>query len=65
MTDDNDNSPSASPAGPAGPGSLAAGGRAPLTLKPRAAGAVSAGMIKQSFSHGRTKTVVEDQASAG
>src|ERR1700722_13791633 len=31
--------------------------RAPLTLKPRP-GAVSAGMVKQSFSHGRSKTVV-------
>ena len=34
-----------------------AGGRPPLTLKPRA-GAVSAGTVKQSFSHGRSKTVV-------
>src|SRR5258706_1155111 len=33
------------------------GGRAPLTLKPRG-GAVSAGVVKQSFSHGRSKTVV-------
>jgi translation initiation factor IF-2 len=33
------------------------GGRAPLTLKPRA-GAVSSGTVKQSFSHGRSKTVV-------
>jgi translation initiation factor IF-2 len=33
------------------------GGRAPLTLKPRG-GAVSAGTVKQSFSHGRSKTVV-------
>jgi translation initiation factor IF-2 len=33
------------------------GGRAPLTLKPRA-GAVSTGVVKQSFSHGRSKTVV-------
>src|ERR1700761_1926682 len=33
------------------------GGRAPLTLKPRT-GAVSAGTVKQSFSHGRSKTVV-------
>ncbi|HXQ12223.1 MAG TPA: translation initiation factor IF-2 [Caulobacteraceae bacterium] len=31
--------------------------RAPLTLKPRP-GAVSAGTVKQSFSHGRSKTVV-------
>src|ERR1700728_4815697 len=35
-----------------------AGGRAPLTLKPRTGGAVSSGMVKQSFSHGRSKTVV-------
>jgi len=33
------------------------GGRAPLTLKPRG-GAVNAGTVKQSFSHGRSKTVV-------
>src|SRR5271170_2942719 len=33
-------------------------GRAPLTLKPRPGGAVSAGTVKQSFSHGRSKTVV-------
>src|ERR1700761_8348841 len=34
------------------------GGRQPLTLKPRGAGSVSAGTVKQSFSHGRSKTVV-------
>ena len=34
-----------------------AGNRAPLTLKPRP-GALSAGTVKQSFSHGRSKTVV-------
>ena len=34
------------------------GTRAPLTLKPRSSGAVSAGVVKQSFSHGRSKTVV-------
>ena len=33
------------------------GGRAPITLKPRQ-GSVTAGVVKQSFSHGRTKTVV-------
>ncbi len=33
------------------------GGRPPLTLKPRT-GSVSAGVVKQSFSHGRSKTVV-------
>jgi translation initiation factor IF-2 len=36
----------------------APGGRPPLTLKPRGAGSVSAGTVKQSFSHGRSKTVV-------
>src|SRR3569833_865129 len=35
------------------------GGRTPLTLKPRT-GAVSSGTVKQSFSHGRSKTVVEE-----
>ncbi len=39
-------------------GTPAAGGRAPLTLKPRAAGSVSTGTVRQSFSHGRSKTVV-------
>ncbi len=34
------------------------GPRAPLSLKPRAAGSVSTGTVRQSFSHGRTKTVV-------
>jgi len=47
MSDEDDNNGS-------GPSS---GGRAPLTLKPRA-GAVSAGTVRQSFSHGRSKTVV-------
>jgi len=53
MTDENNNS-GASPA-PAPP---APGVRAPLTLRPRTGGAVSAGVVKQSFSHGRSKTVV-------
>ncbi|WP_374574988.1 translation initiation factor IF-2 [Phenylobacterium sp.] len=44
MSDENDNGRS--------------GGRPPLTLKPRGAGSVSAGTVKQSFSHGRSKTVV-------
>ncbi|HEX7758552.1 MAG TPA: translation initiation factor IF-2 associated domain-containing protein, partial [Caulobacteraceae bacterium] len=47
MTDENENG---RPSGQ--------GGRAPLTLKPRTGGAVSAGVVKQSFSHGRSKTVV-------
>jgi translation initiation factor IF-2 len=50
MTDENDND---RPSGASGPG-----GRTPLTLKPRTGGAVSSGMVKQSFSHGRSKTVV-------
>jgi translation initiation factor IF-2 len=50
MSDGNDNEN-----GRNNPG--APGGRAPLTLKPRA-GAVSSGTVKQSFSHGRSKTVV-------
>ncbi len=45
MSDDNDNG-------------RTPGGRPPLTLKPRGAGSVSAGTVKQSFSHGRSKTVV-------
>ncbi len=48
MSDENDNGRPTAP-----------GGRAPLTLKPRApGGSVSAGTVKQTFSHGRTKTVV-------
>src|SRR5579859_6836144 len=54
MTDDNDNT--RTPTGSGAPS--ASGGRAPLTLKPRSGGAVSAGVVKQSFSHGRSKTVV-------
>src|SRR5580692_6077964 len=42
MTDENENRPA----------------RAPLTLKPRAGSSVSTGTVKQSFSHGRSKTVV-------
>ena len=34
------------------------GMRAPLTLKPRPGGSISSGTVKQSFSHGRSKTVV-------
>ena len=37
-----------------GPGA----GRTPLTLKPRPGGSISSGTVKQSFSHGRSKTVV-------
>src|SRR5690606_6042953 len=47
MSDENDNGRPSAP-----------GGRPPLSLKPRGAGSVSAGTVKQSFSHGRSKTVV-------
>jgi translation initiation factor IF-2 len=47
MSDEDDNTGSNPPSG----------GRAPLTLKPRP-GAVSSGTVRQSFSHGRSKTVV-------
>src|SRR3954468_12346849 len=47
MSDENNNGRSSAP-----------GGRQPLTLRPRGAGSVSAGTVKQSFSHGRSKTVV-------
>jgi translation initiation factor IF-2 len=50
MSDENDNGRS--------------GGRPPLTLKPRGPGAVSAGTVKQSFSHGRSKTVVVETKRA-
>ncbi|HWE45620.1 MAG TPA: translation initiation factor IF-2 [Caulobacteraceae bacterium] len=40
------------------PAAPAPGGRAPLTLKPRVAGSVPTGTVRQSFSHGRSKTVV-------
>ncbi|CAN5228716.1 hypothetical protein BH10PSE1_BH10PSE1_33870 [soil metagenome] len=42
------------------------GPRAPLSLKPRAVGSVPTGTVRQSFSHGRTKTVaVEIKRRAG
>ncbi len=40
------------------------GGRRPLTLAPRGGSSVSAGTVKQSFSHGRTKTVVVETKRA-
>ncbi|HEY5105456.1 MAG TPA: translation initiation factor IF-2 [Caulobacteraceae bacterium] len=48
MTDETDNR-APSPAPP---------GRAPMSLRPRTGVAVSSGLVKQSFSHGRSKTVV-------
>ncbi|WP_313445869.1 translation initiation factor IF-2 associated domain-containing protein, partial [Brevundimonas sp.] len=42
------------------------GPRAPLSLKPRVVGSVPTGTVKQSFSHGRSKTVVvETKRRAG
>jgi len=49
MTDENENGQGGGGQGP--------GGRAPLTLKPRPGG-VNSGVVRQSFSHGRSKTVV-------
>ncbi len=57
MTDENDKTKDGASQAPTGTPSQT-GPRAPLSLKPRQAGAVSAGTVKQSFSHGRTKTVV-------
>ncbi len=54
MSDENNNGRNAPPPG----------GRQPLTLKPRGAGSVSAGTVKQSFSHGRSKTVVVETKRA-
>src|SRR3954462_698275 len=54
MSDDNNNGRNPPPPG----------GRQPLTLKPRGAGSVSAGTVKQSFSHGRSKTVVVETKRA-
>jgi translation initiation factor IF-2 len=54
MTDENDKTND----GKTTPTPSGTGPRAPLSLKPRQAGAVAAGTVKQSFSHGRSKTVV-------
>ncbi|MBE7220660.1 MAG: IF-2-associated domain-containing protein, partial [Caulobacteraceae bacterium] len=40
------------------------GGRRPLSLGSRPGGSVSSGTVKQSFSHGRTKTVVVETKRA-
>jgi translation initiation factor IF-2 len=53
MSDENDNGRNAAP-----------GGRQPLSLKPRQGGSISSGTVKQSFSHGRTKTVVVETKRA-
>ncbi|WP_395652190.1 translation initiation factor IF-2 associated domain-containing protein, partial [Brevundimonas sp.] len=58
MSDENDKTNDGQqPTAPTGTPS-ATGPRAPLSLKPRAVGSVSTGTVRQSFSHGRTKTVV-------
>ena len=58
MSDENDKTNEGQGTGaPAGTPSTT-GPRAPLSLKPRVAGSVSTGTVRQSFSHGRTKTVV-------
>ncbi|WIY69405.1 translation initiation factor IF-2 [Aquidulcibacter paucihalophilus] len=65
MTDENDKTNDGAPQAPTGTPSTT-GPRAPLSLKPRQAGSVSTGTVRQSFSHGRTKTVVvETKRRAG
>ncbi len=65
MTDENDKTNNDAPQAPTGQPSTT-GPRAPLSLKPRQAGSVSTGTVRQSFSHGRTKTVVvETKRRAG
>jgi len=58
MSDENDKTNEGQqPQAPTGTPSTT-GPRAPLSLKPRAVGSVPTGTVRQSFSHGRTKTVV-------
>jgi translation initiation factor IF-2 len=57
MSDENDKTNDGQqPSAPTGTPSTT-GPRAPLSLKPRAVGSVPTGTVRQSFSHGRTKTV--------
>ncbi|WP_200808977.1 translation initiation factor IF-2 associated domain-containing protein, partial [Brevundimonas sp. SH203] len=68
MSDENDKTNQGQGAGQGNAGGTPSqsGPRAPLSLKPRAAGSVSTGTVKQSFSHGRSKTVVvETKRRAG
>ena len=61
MSDTNDDKPKTDGAKPS-----ATGPRAPLSLRPRQEGSVSSGVVRQSFSHGRSKTVeVEVKRRAG
>src|SRR3954454_13054692 len=65
MTDENDKTNDDAPQAPTGTPSQT-GPRAPLSLKPRQAGSVSTGTVRQRFSHGRSKTVVgETKRRAG
>ena len=57
MSDANDNDGGQNGPNTGSPGTTGPGGRAPLTLKPRAPG-VNTGVVRQSFSHGRSKAVV-------
>ncbi|MFN7360056.1 translation initiation factor IF-2 [Brevundimonas sp.] len=56
MTDENDKTKDGQNAGGATPSTT--GPRGPLSLKPRQTGSVPTGTVRQSFSHGRSKTVV-------
>ncbi len=63
MSDTNDDKPKTDGAKPS-----ATGPRAPLSLRPRQEGSVASGVVRQSFSHGRSKTVeveVKRRAGAG
>ncbi len=53
MSDDNNEGRGGAPGSP-----QATGPRAPLSLKPREGGSVNAGIVRQQFSHGRSKAVV-------
>ena len=57
MSDNNDDKPKTD-GQPTSANPPASGPRAPLSLRPRQAGSVSSGVVRQSFSHGRSKTVV-------
>jgi translation initiation factor IF-2 len=66
MSDENDKTTEGQGSAPAGGAPSQTGPRAPLSLKPRATGSVPTGTVRQSFSHGRTKTVVvETKRRAG
>ena len=58
MSDENDKTNEGQGTGTPAATPSTTGPRAPLSLKPRVTGSVSTGTVRQSFSHGRTKTVV-------